>query len=219
METIQAFSTESIQMLIDLGATLIIAACPMISALMVECCIGPFDVPVFNMVEPAIETAVRVSTHQRIGILGVQCDFEKRAYEQRILKLNPDAEIHSINSPLLESIVSEGWSGRPEAAMITKKCLHYLKVRQIDTLILTRNHHRILKKTIQRKIGKFVKLVEPWEVIAGYVGARLIEHKKIDSTPGKSGSRRFFVTDRVSQIELSAGIFYDRRIKLEKIPI
>ena len=135
VETIQAFSTESIQMLIDLGATLIIAACPMISALMVECCIGPFDVPVFNMVEPAIETAVRVSTHQRIGILGVQCVFEKRAYEQKILNLNPDAKIHTISSPLLESIVTEGWSGRPEAAMITKKCQQHLKVKQIDKLI------------------------------------------------------------------------------------
>ncbi|MEW5909352.1 MAG: aspartate/glutamate racemase family protein [Thermodesulfobacteriota bacterium] len=213
LETIQRFAEEGIQKLSDLGATRIIASCPAISSLAAAGLIGSPHVPIVNIVEPAAEEAVHVSKRQQIGILGANNSLEADAYQKMIWKFNANAKVFTASSALIESVAAEGWMNKPQAAMIAKKYLHPLRIRQIDTLILARPDHRPMMKIIQRKIGKRVRIIEPWEITAARTSAESITP---ESAVEKAGNLRVFVTDLSFSLEKYARIFYDRKIRMEK---
>ncbi len=90
-------------------------------------------------------------------------------YEKKIKAINPDAKVYSAACPLLVPLVEEGWMQKPETVMIIKKYLQPLKVRQIDTLILGCTHYPLLKKSIQRKIGKKVSIIDSSIAVAAKI--------------------------------------------------
>jgi glutamate racemase len=216
-DTIRAFAKEGIQKLLHLGAKRIIITSPALSAVAASGLTGLDDVTIHNIIEPAAEEAACKSKHQHIGILGIEESFEVDVYKKMIWKWNGNAKIFTASSALIESIVAEGWMNKPQAAMIVKKYLHPLKTRQIDTLILAKPEHRRMEKMIQRKVGKQVRIVRSWEIAAEHFITDLINDGISGSTGEKKETLRVLVTDLSSSLEKKTRIFYDRKIRIEKI--
>jgi len=101
--------------------------------------------------------------------------------------------------------------------MIVKKCLHPLKVRRIDTLILGCTHYPLLKETIQRKIGKQVRVIDSSVAITRKVREFLDRHFELDRSLSRKRIQRFFVSDVTPQFEKTAQELLKTRIRLELI--
>ena len=165
-ETVIRYAIQNTDFLLGRGAKIIVVACNTASSVATDPLGQQFDVPIFEVVTPAVELSINVSKKSSIGVIGTRATINSGVYERRIKERLSDAKVYSAACPLLVPLVEEGWMKKPETRMIVKKYLHPLKVRQIDTLILGCTHYPLLKKTIQHKIGKRVNIIDSSDAIA-----------------------------------------------------
>jgi hypothetical protein len=74
-----------------------------------------------------------------------------------------------------------------------------------------------MEKMIQRKVGKQVRIVRSWEIASEHFITDLINDGISGSTGEKKETLRVLVTDLSSSLEKKTHIFYDRKIRIEKI--
>ena len=205
-ETVIEYAVQDTTFLLNNGAKIIVMACNTASSVAFDIIEKRFDAPVFEVITPAAELALESSRKMAIGVIGTRATVKSGIYEKKIKALNPGARIYSVACPLLVPLVEEGWIDRPETAMIVKKYLHPLKVRQIDTLILGCTHYPLLKHVIQRKIGKRINIIDSSTGVAGKVEKFLKERPDIDSLLSKNGKTRIFVSDVTDQFAKTARV-------------
>ncbi|MEA1901260.1 MAG: glutamate racemase, partial [Thermodesulfobacteriota bacterium] len=140
-ETVKKYALENTEFLLSKGAKIIVIACNTASSVATESVAENFDIPIFEVITPAVELSINTSHKPCIGIIGTRATVKSGIYEKKIKKMNPHARVYSKACPLLVPLVEEGWLNKPETKMIVKKYLHPLKVRQIDTLILGCTHY------------------------------------------------------------------------------
>jgi len=218
-ETIVGYALEDTDFLLSSGAKMIVMACNTASSVAAERVSGEFDVPIFEVITPAVDMSLKTSKTFIIGVIGTRATITSRIYEKKIKRLNPEAKVYSAACPLLVPLVEEGWLKNPETMMITKKYLHPLKVRQIDTLILGCTHYPLLKDKIQKKIGKKVTVIDSSIAVAKAVKDFLAERSDVDNLLGKNGKFRLFVSDVTDQFEKTAKFTLKRNVRLEQIKI
>ena len=214
-ETVINYAVENTEFLLDKGAGIIVMACNSASSVATEKLREKFELPVFEVITPAVELSINISEGCRIGVIGTRATINSGIYEKKILEINSRAKVFSASCPLMVPLVEEGWFDKPETTMIVKKYLHPLKTRQIDALILGCTHFPILKNIIQRKIGKRVYLVDSSIAIAEKIKSFLADNPDVDERMIKTGSARFMVSDRTDRFEKSARMILKRRIRLE----
>jgi len=218
-EAVIRYTLRNIHFLLDKGAKIIVMACNTASSFADEHITKRFDIPIFEVITPAVALSLNVSKTFRIGVIGTRATVNSGIYEKKIREINPDAKIYSAACPLLVPLVEECWTDKPEIRMIVKKYLYPLKVRQIDTLILGCTHYPILKKIIQRKIGKRVNLIDSSLAVSETVKDFLEKHPEVDNSLGKEGKAEFFVSDVTEHLENTARIIFKRNIALRLIRI
>jgi glutamate racemase len=216
-ETVVRYALENIDFLLSKGSKIIVMACNTASSVAAESVNDQFDLPIFEVITPAVEITVKRSKHLRIGVIGTRATVNSGVYEKKIKALSPEAKVYSTACPLLVPLVEEGWVKKPETSMIIKKYLHPLKVRQIDTLILGCTHYPLLKDKIQRKIGKKVDVIDSSKAVAKKVKAFLNTHAEVDRQLVKKGNFRLFVSDVTDQFQKTARMTLKRNVVLEHV--
>ncbi|MCG6972611.1 MAG: glutamate racemase [Desulfobacterales bacterium] len=218
-DTVIKYSVENIDFLLQYGAKLVVMACNTASSVAAKRVAETFDVPIFEVVTPATEQAVKSSVKSVVGVIGTRATVKSGMYEKKIKNMKPDAKVYSVACPLLVPLVEEGWMKKPETKMIIKKYLLPLKVRQIDTLILGCTHYPLLKAIIQRKIGKKVRVIDSSIAVAEKVKSFLDANPEIDRRLGKNDDFRLFVSDITDQFEKTARITLKRKVFLEHVKL
>ncbi|MGD8754765.1 MAG: glutamate racemase, partial [Desulfobacterales bacterium] len=139
--------------------------------------------------------------------------------EKKIIEKQPTARIYSVACPLLVPLVEEGWLKKRETAMIVKRYLQPLKMRQIDTLVLGCTHYPLLKKVIQRKIGQRVELIDSSICISERIKNFLADNRDIDLQLGQNGHLSLFVSDVTDQFKKIAEMTLKTHISFECVKI
>ncbi len=215
-ETVIRYSMENTDFLLEKGAEIIVIACNSASSVATKSLVGKYNVPIFEVITPAVELSLKTSKKMVIGVIGTRATVQSGIYEKKILKIKPEARVYSAACPLLVPLVEEGWLKKPVTSMIVKKYLHPLKVRQIDTLILGCTHYPLLNKTIQNKIGKRVNIIDSSAGVAKKVNDFLKTNIDVESKLAKNGKFQLFVSDITRQFEKTAKVVLKRNVKLEK---
>lgn len=159
-ETIINYSVRNTEFLLEKGAELIIIACNSASSVATTRLRERFQVPIIEVVSPAVRRAVQVSRKGRIGVIGTKATIKSDVYKKSIQEQQADFKVYSQACPLLVPLVEEDWRNRRETKMILRRYLHPLKTKQIDTLVLGCTHYPLLKEVIQARIGKRVRLID-----------------------------------------------------------
>lgn len=218
-ETVIRYSLQNTRFLLEHGAKIIIMACNTASSVASNRLAESYDVPIFEVVTPAAEYAVKISKKMNIGVIGTRATIKSGVYENKIKAMKPEAKVYSAPCPLLVPLVEEGWLKKPETVMIIKKYLHPLKVRQIDTLILGCTHYPLLKDKIQRKIGKKVAVIDSSIAVSEKVKRFLELNPDVDNRLSRKSEFSLFVSDITDQFEKTAGTTLKRNVRLERVRI
>jgi glutamate racemase len=217
--TVIDYSLENTEFLIKQGAKIIIMACNTASSVAFEALQENFDLPIFEVITPAVRRSLAETRKGAIGVIGTRATINSGIYEKKILEQRPGARVHSQACPLLVPLVEEGWLKKPETAMIVKKYLHPLKTRQVDTLILGCTHYPILKKTIGHKIGRRVAIIDSSTAVARSVKAFIDGHPPMEASLSKTGTARFLVSDITAQFKTTAQLILSREVALEHVSL
>jgi len=203
-QTVIDYSLQNTEFLIKQGAKMIVMACNTASSVATESLKENFNLPIYEVITPAVRLALEGTQKCAIGVIGTRATVNSGIYEKKIKEQSPNARVYSAACPLLVPLVEEGWLKKPETRMIVKKYLHPLKVRQIDTLILGCTHYPILKTIIQQKIGKRVRVISSSTAVAEQIREFLASSEAINSQLSKNGQSEFYVSDLTPQFEKTA---------------
>jgi glutamate racemase len=216
-ETVVQYAIEDAEFLLEKGAQMLVVACNTASSTATDTLKERFDVPILEVISPAVNMAVSDSGRTRVGIIGTRATVNSRVYEDKIKAIRPEMKVYGQPCPLLVPLVEEGWLKKGETRKIVKKYLHPLKVKQIDVLILGCTHYPLLKDVIQAKIGKRVKVIDSSEALSLSVIDFLSNNSDVENGLTKHGTCQFFVSDITEQFERIAGTILKGRVKLEHV--
>lgn len=170
--TIERYLRQNIHFLIEQGVKAIVVACNSASTVLLgrESNIpDDFSIPVYNVIEPGAETALRVSHSKRIGVLGTKATISAQAYAKSLLALDPSVHVIQQACPLLVPLVEEGWENDPLTNLVIHRYVHPLLAHGIDALILGCTHYPALRVGIAKVTGSSVQLVDSAEAIAAAI--------------------------------------------------
>lgn len=214
-EVIEQYANEDARFLLNKGANMIIVACNTVSSVAYAGLKKKFNLPIFEVINPAVKAAVKATKNKRIGVIGTRATVNSGMYEKLIRHVDKDIQVFSCPAPLLVPLVEENWLKKPETKMILKKYIYPLKIKQVDTLILGCTHYPFLKEIIAQKMGKRVTLIDSAEEVVKNVAQYLKENPALEQKLSQSGKHQFYVSDLTPQAENLAKKWFDNKVKLE----
>ena len=217
---VRKWSKEIVKFLLKKGAKVILIACHTASALAADFLKKEFPrIHIFEIITPALKTALKVSQNNKIGIIGSPGTIRSQIHKKKILRFKPDLKIYVQSCPLLVPLVEEGWGGKPETREITKDYLLPLKRKGIDTLILACTHYPLIKNTIAKIIGANVKIINPAEDLAKEFKNYLNQNKIIRQQLKKGKNHHFFVSDEPYNLKILSKLSLSKEINPRTITL
>jgi len=205
--TVVRFACEDTQFLIQQNVKAVVVACNTVSAWALPTLERKFSVPIFGVIIPGAQAALKRSRNRRIGIIGTTATVRSEAYSRAILARDDSARVFARACPLLVPLVEEGWTNNKITHAILRAYLSPMLRRRIDTLVLGCTHYPLLKKVIRGVVGKEVALVDSAESCAQFLRERLGGTKLLAGTRRRAGVIQPFVTDEVERFDEMAKRF------------
>ncbi len=196
---IQDLSLKNATFLMSFPLKALVIACNTASALAYQMLLKRFNVPLFDVITPAVNKALEVTQNKTIAVLGTESTIHSHAYEIGLKKRDQKVVVYSLACPLLVPLIEENLIQRSITQKILKHYLSALKGSSIDTLILGCTHYPFLKNLIQKELDKKVHIVDSALELSRSLSSYFVENKLISSskTPQSaefyvSGSKRVF---------------------------
>lgn len=215
-EAVRRYALEDARWLIDHGAKVLIIACNTMSALATETLRAQFQLPIFDVIRPAVIETGRISPRKRIGVIGTRATIASRAYETQIRSISPNAEIFTAACPLFVPLVEEGWFKRAETKRVAAAYLGPLKLKQLDALILGCTHYPLLKEVIKHQMGRRVKLVDSAEATVQHVKAYFDAQPELADHLAKGNRHEWYLTDLAPQYDEIATSWLGQAVKFRQ---
>lgn len=206
-ETVSRFALEDARFLQGRGAKLIVVACHSAASVAMPELVRQLEVPVLGVIEPGARALITATRRRRVAVIGTSATVRAGAYERAIRELAPDVEILAKATPLLVSLVEEGWLEGEIVEMIVRRYLKELAAEGIDALLLGCTHFPLLAEVIGRVLGDGVRLVDSAEETAAAVRQLLTRLGLLcsgQSETDRSAKYRFYLSDVTSGLETVA---------------
>ncbi len=217
--TISRYARQNCDFLLAKGARVIIVACNSAASVAGHLLQQEYDVPIMEVISPAVAQAVRASVSGRIGVIGTRATINARVYEQEICALKPAAKVFSQPCPLLVPLVEEGWLAKRETKMIIRRYLHPLRARSIDTLVLGCTHYPLLAHLIKPRLGPHVQVIDSSLAVAHVLKKFLVDNPTLADSLAKGEENRYYVSDLTEAAQSTARRIFGRPINLELVQI
>jgi glutamate racemase len=164
LDEVRSLAEQSVQMLLDRGATTVVIACNTASAASIHHLreIHP-DVPFVGM-EPAVKPAAETSPTGVIGVLATQATFQAAGFEQLVGRYAEGSTVIAHPCPGWADMIEEQWPDG--AAEPVRAHLQPLIDRGVDTIVLACTHYSFIESVIAEVMGGTVAIVNPAHAIA-----------------------------------------------------
>ncbi len=214
-ERIIHYSRQNTRFLLEQGARVVVIACNSAASVASDLIRQEFDVPVFEVITPAVQQAIAATRNGVVGVIGTRATIRSDIYRKMIAAAAPGVKVVSSPCPLLVPLVEEGWLDRRETKMVVRRYLHPLKMKQVDTLVLGCTHYPLLRNIIQPRIGKRVRVIDSAASVAAELRVFMEKNSDIGCDMVAGQGNRYYVSDVTdTALEIAAKIF-GRKINLE----
>lgn len=218
-EAIRRYAIQNTEFLLENGAKIIIIACNSAASVAADLLQEKFDVPIFEVITPAIHQALGKTINNRIGVIGTRATIKSNVYESKITASSSKAKVFSQACPLLVPLVEEGWLAKRETKMILRRYLHPLKHKGVDTLVLGCTHYPLLKDLLSPRIGKRVAVIDSSTAVAAELKEYLRANQDIDQSLAEGGASLYYVSDVTDAARSTARRIFGREIDLKLVDV
>lgn len=192
--TVQRYSLEIADMLMERDAKVIVVACNSASSVALPKLEEILTVPVVGVIRPGAEAAIAATRSGHIGVIGTRATVRSGAYERHLQDLNSDITVTSSACPLLVPLIEEGLLDDPVTDQVLRRYLEPLLHDGVDTLVLGCTHYPLLIRTIERVVGPDVQVVDSAHNCAVAV-QRLLNEEGLNATASAPGGLHVSLTD------------------------
>ncbi len=211
-DTIIEYSIQAANFLLKKNIKLLVVACNTASSVALNELRKVLTVPVIGMIEPGSQMALAESQNRKIGVIGTYATINNKAYSKQLKKLDPKVQVYEKACPLFVPLVEEGMTNHKAVELIAREYLTELKEKNIDTLILGCTHYPLLRDTIQKVIGKKVRLIDSGtpavKIVEDYLNGRQLRNNSVHE-----GQHEYYVSDLPAKFKAIAERFLGKKIK------
>lgn len=155
---VRRYGLEVLDTLVDEGVKMLVIACNTASAALLRDARERYDVPVVEVIGPAVRTAISATRNRRIGVIGTVGTIASRAY-QDMLEVNETLSVFAASCPRFVEFVEAGITQSDEVLAVAEEYLAPLREAGVDTLVLGCTHYPFLEGAISYVMGPDVTLV------------------------------------------------------------
>jgi len=172
---------------------------------------------VVNVIDPVVEEVARLKGIRKVGVIGTKGTIKSDIYSKKIKLAAKKLEVASLATPLLASMIEEGFFNNKISRTIINAYLSRPKLLKIDALILACTHYPLIKPEIEEYYKDKVEIIDSAGVVANSVKKVLEKNKLLNK--GKKPAHHFYVSDYTDSFEKSTRYFFKDKIRLEEISI
>jgi glutamate racemase len=159
---VRAYALAVTDQLVASGVKLLVVACNTASAACLRDARERYDVPVVEVIIPAVRRAVHTTRSGRIGVIGTEGTIRSAAYQDSFAAAR-DVRVTSVACPQFADFVERGVTSGRQVLGLVQAYLEPLHRADVDTLVLGCTHYPLLTGVIQRVMGDSVTLVSSAE--------------------------------------------------------
>ena len=217
-ELIKRYSVQIADFLVSKGCKAIVIACNTASSLAYKEVVEHVGelIPVINVIEPVAEYVTQHYPDKKIGVIGTKGTIGSGIYPKKIKKLNKNANVTSLATPLLAPMIEEGFYNNNISRTIINSYLSKKNIVDADVVILACTHYPLIKKEIIQFYGKRAEVVDSSDVVAAYL-EKVLRENNLLSTAKSAGKHEFYVSDFTESFEKSTKAFFGEKIDLNEV--
>ncbi|MFT4214871.1 MAG: glutamate racemase [Microbacterium sp.] len=155
---VRRYGLDVLDTLVDQGVKMLVIACNTASAAMLRDARERYDVPVVEVIGPAVRTAISTTRNGRIGVIGTSGTIGSGVY-QDMLGVDERLEVFASACPRFVEFVEAGITGSSQVLDVAEDYLAPLRHAGVDTLVLGCTHYPFLEGAISYVMGPDVSLV------------------------------------------------------------
>lgn len=189
---VRAYALDVMDHMVEEGVKALVIACNSASAAVLRDARERYDVPVIEVIQPAVRRAVSATRNGHVGVIGTQATVTSGAYNDAFAAA-PQLTLTSQACPRFVEFVEAGITSGPELLDAAHQYLDPLVAEGVDTLVLGCTHYPLLTGVISYVMGDGVTLVSSAEETAKDVYRVLVAANLLDSS-GLPPQHRFLAT-------------------------
>ncbi|WP_405375633.1 MULTISPECIES: glutamate racemase [unclassified Microbacterium] len=155
---VRRFGLEVLDTLVEEGVKMLVIACNTASAALLRDARERYDVPVVEVIGPAVRTAISTTRNGRIGVIGTEGTISSGVY-QDMLGVNERLSVFAQACPRFVDFVEAGVTDTPDVLRVAEDYLAPLRHAGVDTVVLGCTHYPFLEGAISYVMGPDVSLV------------------------------------------------------------
>jgi glutamate racemase len=185
--------------LVDDGVKALVIACNSASAATLRDARERYDVPVIEVIHPAVRRAVQATRTGRVGVIGTVATVTSGAYDDAFAAA-PNITVTSAACPKFVEFVEAGVTSGEELIRVARDYLRPLHDQNVDTLVLGCTHYPLLTGVLAYVMGERVTLVSSAEETAQDV-YRTLTAQGLLRTSTTTPAHQFTVTGDPTQFQ------------------
>jgi len=190
---VRAHALDVMDTLVESGVKMLVMACNSASAACLRDARERYDVPVVEVILPAVRRAVAATHNGRIGVIGTRATITSRSYDDAFAAA-PAVTVTSVACPRFVDFVERGTTSGRQILQLAQGYLEPLQEADVDTLVLGCTHYPLLTGVISWVMGDGVTLVSSAEETAKDVFRVLTRHGLLRPDDAPPPEHRFLAT-------------------------
>ncbi len=179
--------------LVAQGVKLLVIACNSASSACLRDARERYDLPVVEVIQPAVRRAVAATRNGRVGLIGTQITVDSLAYDDAFAAA-PQVTLTSAACPRFVDFVERGVTTGRQLLQLATHYLDPVLRAEVDTLVLGCTHYPLLTGMISLVVGEQVTLVSSAEETAKDVYRVLTRHDLGRDPERPAAQHRFVAT-------------------------
>jgi glutamate racemase len=162
---VRSYALDLMDHLVERDVKMLVIACNSASAAVLRDARERYEVPVVEVILPAVRRAVAATRNRRVGVIGTRATINSRAYDDAFAAA-PHLELTSRACPRFVEFVERGVTMSQELISVARGYLAPIVAAEVDTLVLGCTHYPLLTGVISYVMGDGVTLVSSAEETA-----------------------------------------------------
>jgi glutamate racemase len=190
---VRRYALQALDHLVASDVKMLVIACNSASAACLRDARERYDIPVVEVVLPAVRRAVAASRNGRIGVIGTRATITSGAYQDAFAAA-PQVSVTGVACPEFVSFVERGVTSGRQLLGLVQAYLEPLQRAEVDTLVLGCTHYPLLAGVISLVMGDGVTLVSSADETAKDVYRGLTAHDLLRPDDAPRPHHRFLAT-------------------------
>jgi glutamate racemase len=172
---VREYALEVLDLMVDHGVKMLVIACNSASSAMLRDARERYDVPVVEVIQPAVRKAVSATRNGKVGVIGTHATVTSMAYDDAFAAAT-HIDLTTAACPRFVEFVEAGITMSDELLGCAKEYLAPIVEHGCDTLVLGCTHYPFLAGALSLVLGDEVMLVSSADETARDTYRTLVRH-------------------------------------------